>query len=236
MGKTIVAAWLASAVTFLPSVAIVKAVQTGAFPSIDGDEAFYRAALRRSGVTTATIVSLAEPLAPSIAARRAGTRVILDNLAQDCLNIAAAHDLTIVEGSGGLLAPIDDNANFADLAGYLKAPLIIVLRPGLGTLNHTLLTLEAAFRRELSVEMLVCSGLAPDLPIVEIENLQFLHERYPSIPLVVLQRVPSEKLTDLSSLQPQLIGNMPPLLSQAQLEDFTEALEKHGSHPHSESG
>ena len=49
-----------------------------------------------------------------------------------------------------LMVPIDEDTNFADLASALSANLVLVIRPGLGTLNHTTLTLEAAFRRNLS--------------------------------------------------------------------------------------
>jgi len=75
--------------------------------------------------------------------------------------VAEARDLTLVEGSGGFLVPIDEKRDFADLALRLEASLAVVVRPGLGTLNHTALTLEAAERRGLKVPLLVCSGASP---------------------------------------------------------------------------
>ena len=154
VGKTIVAAWLAWLTAPSQRVALVKAVQTGADPSVDGDEAFYRAALADHPVaalaghpiTMTTLATFPEPMAPSIAARRAGKSVRVRDLVRSCVEIAQDHDLTIVEGSGGLMVPIDEDTNFADFATALGATLVLVIRPGLGTLNHTTLTLEAAVR------------------------------------------------------------------------------------------
>ena len=217
VGKTIVAAWLAWLTSGSQKVALVKAVQTGSDPAVDGDEAFYRAALTSHPVTT-TLATYPEPLAPSIAARRSGGRIRARDIAKSCMEIAQDHDLTIVEGSGGLMVTIDESTNFADLAGALSANLVVVIRPGLGTLNHTTLTLEAAFRRGLAIEMLVCSGLAAKPRLVEIENLRFLRSHYPETPLITLRRLDRASLHDLSLLQPQILGDPPPLLQDSTLE------------------
>jgi len=199
-------------------VALVKAVQTGADPAVDGDEAFYRAALAGHPITTTTLATFPEPLAPSIAARRSGKKVRAQDIKRSCMEIARGHDLTIVEGSGGLMVPIDEDTNFADFARALGAKLVLVIRPGLGTLNHTTLTLEAAFRRNLSVEMLVCNGLPAKPRLVEIENLRFLHSHYPQIPLITLRRLAQASLHRLSLLRPQILGDPPPLLHGSRLE------------------
>ena len=84
VGKTIVATWLAWLTSRSQRVALVKAVQTGADPTVDGDEAFYRAALAGHPVTTTTLATFPEPLAPSIAARRSGKRVRAQDIARSC--------------------------------------------------------------------------------------------------------------------------------------------------------
>ena len=211
VGKIIVAAWLASLSSRSQRVALVKAIQTGADPAVDGDEAFYKAALVGHPVTMTTLATFPEPLAPPIAARRSGATVDAQEIARSCLEIAQAHDLTIVEGSGGSMVPVDESTSFADLAGALSADLVVVIRPGLGTLNHTTLTLEAASRRDLSVEMLVCSGLAAEPRTVEIENLRFLRSHYPEIPLITLRRLDRASLHRLSLLRPQILGDPPTL-------------------------
>jgi len=134
------------------------------------------------------------------------------------MEIARDHDLTIIEGSGGLMVPVDEDTNFADLAGALGAKLVLVIRPGLGTLNHTALTLEAAFSRTLAVEMLVCNGLTATPRPVEIENLRFLRSRYPQIPLITLRRLARANLHRLSLLRPRILGDPPPLMQGSTLE------------------
>ena len=218
VGKTIVATWLAWLTSRSQRVALVKAVQTGADPAVDGDEAFYRAALAGHPVTTTTLATFPEPLAPSIAARRSGKRVRAQDITRSCMEIAQDHDLTIVEGSGGLMVPIDEDTNFADFAGALSANLVVVIRPGLGTLNHTMLTLEAASKRNLSVEMLVCNGLAARPRLVEIENLRFLHSHYPQMSLITLRRLARASLHRLSLLRPKILGDPPPLMDGSRLE------------------
>ena len=220
VGKTVAAAWLASALEPGRRVALVKPVQTGASdPPVDGDESLYRRALGTlaARVTIATLESLPEPLAPSIAAARAERRIDVDALVTRCREIAAAHDLTLVEGAGGLLVTLDetpdDGADMARLAAALEAPLVVVIRPALGTLNHTMLTLEAAERRGLSVELLICSGY-PDAPgVVEQENLRFLRRRYPRLPLLVLRHAALNGDERLDGLRPWLLGEPPALLS-----------------------
>ena len=116
------------------------------------------------------------------------------------------------------MVPVDEESNFADLAGALSANLVLVIRPGLGTLNHTMLTIEAAFRRSLSIELLVCNGLAAKPRTVEIENLRFFRDHYPEIPLISLRRLRRASLHRLSLLRPRLLGDPPPLLHGSALE------------------
>ncbi len=209
VGKTVAAAWLAWRASQRGSVALIKAAQTGADPKVDGDEAFYRAALSGVDVAIETLAAFPEPLAPSIAARRAGRRVDFEGLAGRCLEVAAAHDVTLVEGSGGLLVPLDEGHDFADLAARLGARLVVVVRPGLGTLNHTALTLEAAERRGLAVDALVCSGVSPEPVVVEEENLRFFRERYAEIPLIVIPRAAEAELRRPETLAVRVEGEPP---------------------------
>ena len=209
VGKTVAAAWLAWRASQQGSVALIKAAQTGADPKVDGDEAFYRAALSGVDVTIETLAAFPEPLAPSIAARRVGRQVDFEAIARRCAEVAAAHDVTLVEGSGGLLVPLDEEHDFADLAARLGARLVVVVRPGLGTLNHTALTLEAAARRGLAVNALVCSGMSPEPEVVEMENLRFFRERYAEVPLIAIQRAAEAELRRPERLSVRVEGEPP---------------------------
>jgi len=213
VGKTVAAAWLAAALARRQRVALVKPFQTGALdPATDGDEAFYRAALGDEAVTMRTLVSLPEPLAPSIAAERAGMPIDVAATLVECRALAKDADITLVEGAGGLLVSITAEHDMAGFAAALDASLVVVARPSLGTLNHTTLTLEAAECRGLPVEMLVVSGFAANAGVVEWENLRWFRERYPDLPLVVLAEGPLAPADPLAGLDARLLGPTPPIL------------------------
>jgi dethiobiotin synthetase len=84
------------------------------------------------------------PVSPHLAAELAGRPLGLAALREATLAAAGAAEVTVIEGVGGLLVPLDDGFLLRDLARELGLPLVIAARPGLGTINHTLLTLESA--------------------------------------------------------------------------------------------
>jgi 8-amino-7-oxononanoate synthase/dethiobiotin synthase len=149
VGKTVVTAALAAlAAGQGQRVAVVKPVQTGAAPGEPGDVDEVR---RLSGVADVhEYARFPEPLAPATAARRAAV------IAPPVSTIAARirtlpdRDLVLIEGAGGLLVHLDaDGGNLADLAALLAAPVLVVTRAGLGTLNATALTCEHLRGRRL---------------------------------------------------------------------------------------
>jgi dethiobiotin synthetase len=83
---------------------------------------------------------LKAPLAPSIAASQEGVRIDFQVIRDSYLRIAARSDFVIVEGAGGLMVPLAGGLLMSDLAAHLGLPIAVVARPGLGTINHTLLT------------------------------------------------------------------------------------------------
>ena len=94
---------------------------------------------------------LAEPLAPSIAAERAGVKIDIDHLLAVYGEISDKYGITLVEGAGGLMVPLLPSYTFADFARVLKLPVIVVAPNKLGAINHLLLTLEHASCKGLSV-------------------------------------------------------------------------------------
>lgn len=97
------------------------------------------------------------PAAPSVAAS-AETRIIsLDLIDQVLARGASEADLVLVEGAGGWRVPITDKVDMGAFAVRLELPVIVVARAGLGTINHSLLTIEAAERQGCSVAALVLS-------------------------------------------------------------------------------
>lgn len=102
-------------------------------------------------------ICLATPAGPTVALRR--ERVALSRAAVRRGARPAAGGIAVVEGVGGLLVPILRGWSNADLAGDLRLPIVVVARARIGTINHSLLTIEAARRRGLRVLGLVVSGM-----------------------------------------------------------------------------
>jgi dethiobiotin synthetase len=88
--------------------------------------------------------------------------------------LSANTDTVIVEGAGGLLVPIREDYLMADLASDLGLPLLIVTRPGLGTLNHTALTVESARRRGLDVIGIVINRFPTSPGLAERTNPELI--------------------------------------------------------------
>jgi dethiobiotin synthetase len=105
-------------------------------------------------------IYLRHPLAPSVAAELEHKRIDLRKILRTYQQLAANYDVVLVEGAGGLLVPIREDYFVADLAKTLKLPLLIVARLGLGTINHTLLTVRQANAHGLKIAGLVLNNTA----------------------------------------------------------------------------
>ena len=154
VGKTVATAALACSARLAGiDVVVCKPVQTG---TADGDDDL-AVVSRLSGIDRVVgSWRYPEPLAPVAAAERAGlplpNRVELDVLLRV---IDHSHQLTLVEGAGGLLVELgDDGVTLRDIARDAHAPVLVVVSAGLGTLNHAALTLEA-----LAAQRIPCAGL-----------------------------------------------------------------------------
>jgi dethiobiotin synthetase len=102
-----------------------------------------------------------EPLSPHLALRRANIKFDKRRV-QDCLKeLCLRHDIVLVEGAGGLMVPLAKGYYNADLIADLKAEVIIVARLGLGTINHTLLTVNEARRRGLTIKGIIFCQTKP---------------------------------------------------------------------------
>ena len=150
IGKTVVAAMLALALDGY----YWKPIQSG---TKDGTDAARVAAL--TGLPSGRVVPeryvLTEPLSPHRAAELDGTRIELSALA---LPRIPGEDWLIIEGAGGVLVPLNRAVLQIDMFVRWGAPVVVVARTSLGTINHTLLTLEALRRRDIEVLGIVFVG------------------------------------------------------------------------------
>lgn len=117
-----------------------------------------------------------EPLAPAVALRREHREIDLDRLQPAVLAIATRHDVTFVEGAGGLLVPIVQGVTFADLARKWNLPLLVVVGNRLGALNHAQLTMRVARALGLDIVGYVVNTPSPSEDVATRTNVDTLAE------------------------------------------------------------
>jgi dethiobiotin synthetase len=156
---------------------VCKPVATGAENAWSEDTRLLAEAAGDPDLHAVTPYTFAIPAAPPVAARLAGISLRLEDLAAAVHRRAAEGRTALVEGVGGLLCPLTERETVADLASNLVLPLIIVARRSLGTLNHTLLTVEAAQRRGLRVAGVVVTATMPVMGVAEETAVEELRGR-----------------------------------------------------------
>jgi dethiobiotin synthetase len=119
------------------------------------------------------------PAAPQVAASCEGIEIDPERIEKALAEAARGADLVVVEGAGGLRVPIRQGLDMAGLAARLGLPLLVVARARLGTINHTLLTLDAAATRGLRVAGVVINHTEPELPAGDRRNLELLRAQLP---------------------------------------------------------
>jgi dethiobiotin synthetase len=165
VGKTVVAATIAKTLADDGQrVAVFKPAVTGLDEGVETDHAL----LRRASGSNQSDEEIAPycygpPASPHLAAALAGEEIDPERLRQAAAAAAAETDAIICEGVGGLLVPLSPAYLVRDLAADLGYPLVVVAGPGLGTINHTLLTLEAARAAGLDLAAVVLNPW-PDQP------------------------------------------------------------------------
>ena len=175
VGKTVVTAALVAALAERGlRVAAYKPTQTGVAPGEPGDMA---EVWRLTGARTVEGARLRAPLAPNPAARLEGAVLpTLEDHLTSVVELAACHDVVLVEGAGGLLVELTAaGETLADLAaGLSDSGTVLVARSALGTLNHTMLTREALSRRGIRL-LGVVVGAWPEQPdVIETTNREYL--------------------------------------------------------------
>lgn len=164
VGKTLVAATLARLLRIKGvSVGVMKPVTSGCREE-DGrlvsDDALLLC--HGAGIPPTDDIApycLREPLAPADAARIDGVGIDFSVIGAAFLRLADLYDYVIVEGAGGLMVPLSGGLLTADLARDLGLPLLVVARPELGTINHTVLTCFAARQMDLEVAGVIVNGM-----------------------------------------------------------------------------
>jgi dethiobiotin synthetase len=171
VGKSIVAAAVCAALAARGErVAAFKPVVTGLDeePGEFGRDHELLASVANAGQSRDDVAPyrFGPPVSPHLAAELAGVTIEPTELAK----AARAHDLLVCEGVGGLMVPITTGYLVRDLAMDLALPVVIAARPGLGTINHTLLTIEAARAGGLGVAAVVMTPWPGEPSTMERSN------------------------------------------------------------------
>ena len=183
VGKTTVACGIAAAFRRRGwTVGAFKPVETGCHRQPDAGPLPEDAARLKyfagcsTDLRTICPYALGEPVAPLVAARQEGISIDIEVLVRCHGAIAAAHDVTLIEGAGGLLVPLAPGLVFADLVARLDVPLLVVVGSRLGAINHALLTIRYAHSVGLRVLGYVLNFLSPDADLAARTNLAVLTE------------------------------------------------------------
>lgn len=193
VGKTIITGGLAGALRSLGyKIAVYKPLQSGA--ETDDNGQLYAPDLKfvcdiDKSITTRCSYLLKIPAAPSISAQYENVEVDIDQIQADYKELSENNDIVLVEGAGGITVPLYKLFTVTDLIKLLDIPVIIVARPNLGTINHTVLTVEYARKNNIKVIGIIISGYpvntgdiaiktAPDIiqQLTQIENIAIIPE------------------------------------------------------------
>jgi len=171
VGKTIVAASLVASLRHSGfDMGVMKPIETG-FSLRSSDAVFLKKiAAVKDSLDSICPYRLKHPLSPFTAAKMENVSIGFERIARAYGELLQNHQALLVEGAGGLLVPITREKMMADLALYLKLPVLIVSRTGLGTINHTLLSVEAARKRGVEVAGVIFNHLGPRRGLAEKTN------------------------------------------------------------------
>jgi dethiobiotin synthetase len=206
VGKTVVAAAICAAATERGiTVASFKPVVTGLDePVLDWPRDHELLASVSSAGQTPEDVSpyrFGPAVSPHWAEELAGEHVDPDDLVDAARAQAADADALVVEGVGGLLVPLASEYLVRDFAGELGLPVVIAARPGLGTINHSLLTIEAARAVALRIQAVVLTPWPDEPSDMEHSNMETI-ERFGEVPVIGLPYTDPAGLAEAGAVLP----------------------------------
>jgi dethiobiotin synthetase len=203
VGKTRIATALCHAfVAAGRRVAAMKPVASGCISTPEGlrneDALALKGAMNvRAGYADVNPYAFEPAIAPHIAATEAGVSIDFEILERSYERLSLQSDVTIVEGAGGWLAPLDEGRTFADLAAHWGLDVVLVVGLRLGCLNHALLTVESIHRHGLKLTGWVGNSVEADFPRRDA-NVQTLLSRIEAPCLGVFPYSPASTATEVA--------------------------------------
>jgi len=212
IGKTMIAGGLIRALTFMGlKTAGMKPVESGCIREgkvlIPSDGTFLKQiAQMQEPVTQVTPCCFEAPLAPLPASELEKKSVSVTSIRKAFYNLYTRYDAVIVEGVGGIMVPLRENYFVIDLARDMGLPLIVVAKPGLGSINHTMLTVKYALKEGLAVAGIIINySHPPEGSLAEETNPQLLKQICP-VPLIGI--FPYLKNRDDETIQQAALKNL----------------------------
>ncbi|MDR1456567.1 MAG: adenosylmethionine--8-amino-7-oxononanoate transaminase [Puniceicoccales bacterium] len=202
VGKTQVTAallrrWLISASQADGCIAAIKPIQTGCDTADASDITVYRLAIsdlpanRQQCVDVACLREFKAACSPHLAAEWEKNQIAPGPLLEELLAIIRSHASTLIEGAGGILAPINDQEfSMADLAAALNIPIVLVAHNRVGALNQVFLAMAELVRRSLPVAAIVLNQIMEITSLEEEryceDNVIRIKNRFPLVPIITI--------------------------------------------------
>jgi dethiobiotin synthetase len=213
VGKTLIAAGLIKLSRSLGIRAVgLKPVETGCdvisgtvFPQ---DGAFLQAASDNSiSLDDCAPLRFSLPAAPARAAAMEGRRIFLSELEEHIRSVTETADLTFIEGAGGLMVPMSDKKLLIDFVRTLGFPVILVARMRLGTINHTLLSVEALQKRGISIEAIIINAIDDGAGPEEEFTPGDLSKLVKNIPIETMRHLSESERSDPQAISGAMLAN-----------------------------
>jgi dethiobiotin synthetase len=222
VGKTVIVAALVKAIGLLGcSVCGMKPIETGCKKTevrsqksevrndllIPFDGTFLKKiAGMDDSIDLVTPFTFENPLAPMVASDIEGIPVDIDKIQKAFKELSKKYDVVIIEGIGGLLVPVKKDYFVLDLARDFGLPLIVVSRPGLGTLNHTMLTINYAIKEDLNVAGIIINYTRPPKYTIDEETNPEVIKQISPVPLIGI--FPYLKDLESSTIEKAVVKNL----------------------------
>lgn len=182
VGKTVVAAGLALALRARGlKVGVMKPIATGCYGVserlVSHDAAFLMEAAENEFPPLHNPLRFRNPLAPSVAAMLEKKEIDVGGILKSYRELQKRYDYLIIEGIGGIMVPLRKDYYVANLIRDMKLPIAIVSHAGLGAINHTLLTVDAAMVRGIEIKGIIFNRVpVSNYSLAEMTNPKVIHD------------------------------------------------------------
>lgn len=190
IGKTVIAAALVMALRARGVRALgFKPAETGVIVGEPSDSEVLAHASGEDVDLARPLLRLPEPLAPAVAAERAGVSLDPDAIEARIRELRRAGYMLVIEGAGGVMVPLTWQYTVLDLAQACDLDAVVVGRTGLGTLNHVAMTVMMLRSREIPIRGIVLNGRSGRTDVAEVTNPEALGRMLHGLRIVEVPRV-----------------------------------------------